>query len=68
MKDEYIIWGIPKGEIEEQILFTKSVSEKHAKKVCDALEKQYHCTKLRIQTLSFKQNDVTDMFIKSINV
>ncbi len=55
-KTEYIIWGIPPGERDEEILYTKAKSGGEAKKVCDILTQKHGCTKCRVQTLNLSQD------------
>ena len=55
---EYIIWGIPLGEKEEQILFTLCRSKKEAEKAAEYIERITGATKTRVQEidLSTKPN------------
>ena len=48
---EYIVWGIPPNQKDEEILFTKAKSQSEAQKVCDILEKKHGCKKCRVQVL-----------------
>jgi hypothetical protein len=48
---EYVIWGIPPGESEENVLHTKSRSMGEAKKILRILEEEHGCKKCRIQVL-----------------
>ena len=55
-KTEYIVWGIPPGERDEEILYTKAKSSSEAKKVCDILTQKHGCKKCRVQTLNLSQD------------
>jgi hypothetical protein len=55
-KTEYIVWGIPPGKREEEILYTKAKSSGEAKKVCDILTQKHGCKKCRVQTLNLSQD------------
>ena len=47
---EYIIWGVPKGESREQVLYTKARSMGEAKKLIGLFKsEQFGATKLRVQ-------------------
>jgi hypothetical protein len=60
---EYIIWGIPKGEKHEQVLYTLATNMPAAEYIKGKLENEYQCTKCRIQVL-----DLTEKpdFVKAI--
>jgi len=63
VKKEYIVWGIPPGKKDEEILFTKAKNMGEAKKVCDVLEKKHNCKKCRVQTLDLSTTpDFTNVF------
>jgi len=55
-KTEYIVWGIPPGKRDEEILFTKAKSSGEAKKVCDILTQKHGCKKCRVQVLNLSQD------------
>jgi hypothetical protein len=55
-KTEYIVWGVPPGKRDEEILYTKAKSSGEAKKVCDILTQKHGCTKCRVQTLNLSQD------------
>ena len=55
-KTEYIVWGIPPGERDEEILYTKAKSSSEAKKVCDILTQKHGCKKCRVQILNLSQD------------
>lgn len=60
---EYIIWGIPPGKSDEDILYTKAKSPSEAKKICGILEKEHGCKKCRVQTLDLSvAPDFTKVF------
>ena len=52
---EYIIWGVPPGERDEVIAFTKAKSMPEAKKVMDILKQKHGLTKLRVQVIDLSQ-------------
>ena len=54
-KFEYIIWGVPKGERNEQILFTKAKSSGEAKKIMKILKDKHGVSKIRLQTLDLSK-------------
>ncbi len=55
-KTEYIVWGIPPGKRDEEILFTKAKSSGEAKKVIDILTQKHGCKKCRVQVLNLSQD------------
>lgn len=62
---EYVIWGVPPNEEHENVLHTKSASMEEAKKIAKILEKEYGCTKTRIQVLDLSAKpDFTKIFNK----
>lgn len=62
---EYVIWGIPKGKKDEELLFTKAKSMGEAKKVIKVLEKKFGVTKCRVQTLDLSTKpDFKNVFKK----
>ncbi len=50
---ELVIWGIPKGEKDEQVLFTKAKTDKEAKNVIKILTDKHGVTKARVQVIDF---------------
>ena len=54
-KFEYIIWGVPKGERDEQILYTKAKSSGEAKKIMKILKDKHGVSKIRLQTLDLSK-------------
>ena len=66
MKTEYPIWGVPKGETTETLLYTKAKSYAEAKLLCEVFETKYGATKTRIQILEFNNNKMD--FITTINI
>ena len=67
-KKEYIIWGIPPGERDEDVLYTKADSPAEAKRVMDILKNEHGCTKLRVQVLDLsKELDLKKTFGGTVN-
>ena len=67
-KTEYIVWGIPPGKKDEEILYTKAKSSGEAKKVCDILTQKHGCKKCRVQTLNLSQDtDFSKEFGNTVN-
>ena len=64
--NEYIVWGVPKGQRQEMIMFTKAKNFNQAKKVVDILDKEHGVTKLRIQVLDLSQQLSVNDFKKAI--
>ena len=63
IKNEYIVWGIPPGKKDEEVLYTKSKSKSEANKICDLLEKKHGCKKCRVQVLDLSTTpDFTNVF------
>ncbi len=54
-KKEYAIWGIPKGESDEKLLYTKATTFEEAKTYASVLEGKYGATKTRIQVLDMQE-------------
>lgn len=52
---EWIIWGVPPGKREEEILFTKAKSSGEAEKVKRILTDKWGCKGVRIQTLDISK-------------
>ena len=52
-KEEFVIWGIPDGKKDEEVLFTKAKNDKEAKKVVKILTDKHGVTKARIQVVDF---------------
>lgn len=66
-KKEYIIWGVPPGERDEVIAYTKAQSPSEAKKVMDILKNKHGLTKLRLQVLDLSQEfDLNKTFGKTV--
>tara|TARA_Y100000310_G_C20084149_1_gene535243 strand:- start:43 stop:282 length:240 start_codon:yes stop_codon:yes gene_type:complete len=65
-KNEYIVWGVPEGEKDEKIMYTKAKNNNEAKKVVDILEKKHGVTKLRIQVLDLSQELTANDFKKAL--
>jgi len=62
-KKEYIIWGVPPGQRNEDVLYTKADSPAEAKRVMDILKTKHGCTKLRVQVLDLsKELDLNKTF------
>jgi len=61
---EYIVWGIPRGKDDEEVLYTKAKSEGEAKKIAKYLSVKFGAKKTRVQIL-----DLTTKidFTKAIN-
>ena len=52
---EFIIWGVPPGERDEVVAYTKAKSMPEAKKVMDILKQKHGLTKLRVQVIDLSQ-------------
>lgn len=52
---EFIIWGVPPGERDEVVAYTKAKSMPEAKKVMDILKLKHGLTKLRVQVIDLSQ-------------
>lgn len=52
---EFIIWGVPPGEKDEVVAYTKAKSMPEAKKVMDILKQKHGLTKLRVQIIDLSQ-------------
>ena len=55
-KKEFVIWGIPPGKRQEDILYTKAKSHSEAKKIIKILTAKHGVTKARIQVLDMAQD------------
>mgnify|MGYP003659263227 CR=1 FL=1 len=55
-KTEFVIWGIPPGKRQEDILYTKAKTHSEAKKIIKILTKKHGVTKARIQVLDMAQD------------
>ena len=55
MNTEYVIWGIPKGDYEETILFTKCDTLKEANYMCNHFEDVFKATQTRVQIIDFSK-------------
>jgi hypothetical protein len=64
---EFIIWGVPPGERDEVVAYTKAKNMPEAKKVMDILKQKYGLTKLRVQILDLsKQYDFKKAFSNTV--
>ena len=64
---EFIIWGVPPGEKDEVVAYTKAKSMPEAKKVIDILKLNHGLTKLRVQVIDLSQQyDLKKSFTKTI--
>lgn len=52
---EFIIWGVPPGEKDEVVAYTKAKNMPEAKRVIDILKTKHGLTKLRIQIIDLSQ-------------
>ncbi len=59
---EYVIWGVPKGETDERVLYTKAKSLLGCNDIAAALEKKYGCTEVRIQVVDMGVDDIAQRF------
>jgi len=65
---EFIVWGIPEGKKDEEILTTKAENMQQAKNVIKVLEKKYNAKKCRIQVIDLsKEYDMYKAFSGTIN-
>ncbi len=48
---EYIVWGVPHGKTDEEVLYTKAKSEGEAKKVAKILSTKYGAKKQEFKFL-----------------
>lgn len=60
---EFIIWGVPKGKNDEEILMTKFDGEPIryyglAQNLVSLLRHKYHCRNVRIQELNLTDNNL----------
>lgn len=64
---EYVVWGIPPDQKDEQILFTQAKSMGEANKVRKVLEDKYGCRKTRVQVIDLsKTTDFGKEFSKTV--
>ncbi len=64
---EFVIWGIPPGQSDEQILFTKAKNRKEAERVMDVLTDKHGVKRARIQVIDLSKTvDFYDEFAKGI--
>ena len=66
---EYIIWGIPKDKINEEILISEKFGIKSlvlANAVCKDLEEKHGCKNTRIQIVDLSINPL-ELFKQSVN-
>lgn len=61
MNKEYIVWGIPKDETDEQVLYTKATTATRAAQAKAILETK-GCTQVRIQVVDMATNDLAERF------
>lgn len=52
---EYVIWGKPEGETEEQVLYSLARSQGQADKVMTVLAEKYNCRDMRVQILDLSE-------------
>lgn len=62
---EFVIWGIPEGKQDEELLFTNSESLEEAKKVVKVLTEKYKCAKCRIQIIDLNKPISDNDFIQA---
>ena len=60
---EFVIWGIPPGQIEEVVLLTSVEGEKiterdRAEKLMRHLQNVHNCTSCRIQEVNLMDNEI----------
>lgn len=58
---EYVVWGIPKGETDEQVLYTKATTATRAAQAKTILETK-GCTQVRIQVVDMAADDLAQRF------
>ncbi len=64
---EFIIWGVPPGERDEVVAYTKAKSMPEAKKVMDILKQKHGLTKVRVQVIDLSQTyDLKKSFTNTI--
>ena len=63
---EFAIWGIPPGETEETILYTKADSLEQAQRAAEALGARHGCTGIRVQILG--EGEIAKMLREAVNV
>jgi len=64
---EFIIWGVPPGERDEVVAYTKAKNMPEAKKVMDILKQKHGLTKLRVQVIDLSQQyDLKKSFTKTV--
>lgn len=59
---EYVVWGVPKGETDEQVLYTKAETMERAQQAKTILETQKGCAQVRIQVVDMGVDDVAQRF------
>lgn len=57
---EYVLWGIPKDQDEEMILYTKATTKERAVAAKMILESKFECTNVRIQELDMSKEDISE--------
>lgn len=66
---EYIIWGIPKDKLDEEILISEKFAIKDLKlanAVCKDLEEKHGCKNTRVQIIDWNINPL-ESFVQSVN-
>ena len=58
---EYVVWGVPKGETDEQVLYTKATTNDRATQAKKILETK-GCTQVRVQVLDMSVDDLAQRF------
>lgn len=58
---EYVLWGVPEGELDECVLYTKATTMPKATQAKAILESK-GCTKVRIQVLDMSVDDLAERF------
>ena len=57
-KHEYAVWGIPPGDTDETVLFTRARTAAEARAAAAALADRHGCIAVRIQTLRLDGIDI----------
>uniref|UniRef100_A0A6M3IPA3 Uncharacterized protein n=1 Tax=viral metagenome TaxID=1070528 RepID=A0A6M3IPA3_9ZZZZ len=60
MKLEYVIWGIPEGGNDEELLYTKIETDAQARQVMGILASKYNARELRLQVIDLNTPLVWD--------
>jgi len=53
--NEYVIWGVTKGDTTETVLYTKAQTERQVIGVMNELEQRHGCTELRVQVVNLAE-------------